>query len=153
MATLQKEFDLPVGFSDHTIGAASAITATALGASIIEKHITLDAAGDGPDDKFSTNPEDFAYMVNQIRLAWASLGSAEVFFSPEEIQSRLLRPSLWITRNVERGELVSNDNVASLRPAGGLPPSEFAKVLGMRFSKAIEKGSPLGWGDLRADAH
>jgi N-acetylneuraminate synthase len=143
METLRKEFSVDVGFSDHTPGSASAVAASVLGASLIEKHLTLDNDGGGPDDKFSANPETFRHMVSDIRIAVRSLGRQELFVAPEEEQSRLLRPSLWITKDVSAGDTVSLDNVASLRPSGGLAPSHLPDILGKKFAEDLSRGTAV----------
>lgn len=143
MATLRERFNTAVGFSDHTVGIVSAITAALLGASVIEKHVTLNPSGGGPDDSFSASPEELKTMVTSIHDALASLGSDDLFLADSEIISRNLRPSIWITRDVIKGEIVSEANVATLRPSGGLPPSKMADVIGKRFKENTPKGSPL----------
>lgn len=143
METLRREFSVDVGFSDHTPGSASAVAASVLGASLIEKHLTLDNDGGGPDDKFSANPETFRHMVSEIHSAIRSLGQSELTVAPEEEQSRLLRPSLWITADVSAGDTVSSDNVASLRPSGGLAPAHLPEILGKKFSADLSRGTAV----------
>lgn len=150
MATLRANFNTEVGFSDHSLGIGAAITAALLGASIIEKHVTLDPSDGGLDDYFSTNPSDLKKMVETIRDALASLGSPELFVSDAEMISRNLRPSIWVTKNVSQGELVSKTNVATLRPSGGLHPSKFAEIVGRRFAVSVTKGTPMSL-DLLSD--
>jgi len=145
MATLRERFDTAVGFSDHTLGIGSAITAALLGASIIEKHVTLSRSDGGPDDSFSADPEELKKMVASIHDALTSLGSADLFLADSEIISRSLRPSIWITTDVNDGEIVSEANVATLRPSGGLPPSKMADVIGKRFTQSLPKGTPLSF--------
>ena len=150
MATLRETFGVAVGYSDHTLGNVSAVAAAALGADMIEKHLTLDTSGGGPDDGFSSNPSTFADLVREVREAVRSLGSAQIFVSAEEEQSRALRPSLWVTRDVAAGEPVGPDNVASLRPSGGLPPEMFTAVEGKVFKSPHPRGTPLSESMLRA---
>lgn len=150
MATLRKTFGVAVGYSDHTLGSASAVAAAVLGADMIEKHLTLDASGNGPDDGFSSDPPAFARLVGEIRDALGSLGSDQIYVSAEEEQSRALRPSLWVTRDVVAGEEVGPDNVASLRPSGGLAPAMFGAVRGKLFNSTVARGTPLSESILRS---
>jgi N-acetylneuraminate synthase len=143
MSTLRANFGVAVGYSDHTLGSASAVAAAVLGADMIEKHLTLDASGGGPDDGFSSGPAAFAHLVSEVKEAISALGSEQVYVSEEEEQSRALRPSLWVTRDVAAGELVGPDNVASLRPSGGLPPDMVNAVQGKPFKSAVSRGTPL----------
>ena len=143
MRTLESEFDLPVGFSDHTIGIGVSIAAAVLGATIIEKHVTLDTLGRGPDDGFSADPETIKGLVNGVREAIDAIGSSEFGFDDSEVGSRNLRPSLWITRDVSAGERISPENVMTLRPSGGLPPSAIDEVFGSWFTQDVAFGTPL----------
>ena len=149
MATIRERFNTEVGFSDHTAGIGPAIAAAVLGARLIEKHVTLDSSGSGPDDAFSAGPQELKALVRGIADALASLGSRELYVADSEVISRNLRPSLWITRDVEAGELVTTSNVATLRPSGGLPPSNFHDVLGMKFSESFRRGTPLAFEKLK----
>jgi N-acetylneuraminate synthase len=143
MATLKKDFGVDVGFSDHTYGPTTAVAAAVLGASMIEKHLTLDTTGGGPDDRFSSDPVTFRQMVSEIQLAIRSLGQEQLFVAPEEEQSRLLRPSLWVTADVTRGDTLTLENVASLRPSGGLAPAQLPEVIGRKFTASLPKGTAL----------
>lgn len=149
MATIRERFKTEVGFSDHTPGIGPAIAAAVLGANLIEKHVTLDSDSGGPDDAFSVGPEVLKALVRGITDALASLGSRELFVADSEVISLNLRPSLWITRDVDAGELVSESNVSTLRPSGGLPPSKFREVLGKKFSESFPRGTPLTLEKLR----
>jgi len=148
MATIRERFKTEVGFSDHTAGIGPAIAAAVLGARLIEKHVTLDSSSSGPDDEFSVGPKELKALVGGITDALRSLGSRELFVADSEIFSRNLRPSLWITRDVDAGELVTESNVATLRPSGGLPPSNFHEVLGRKFSENFPRGTPLSFEKL-----
>lgn len=148
MATIRKNFNTEVGFSDHTVGLGSAITAALLGASIIEKHVTLDSFRGGPDDAFSVGPEELRALVRGIDDALSSLGSPELFVANSEVISRNLRPSLWITQDVQKGDIVTEKNVSSLRPSGGLPPSKWREVLGKRYADDFSRGTALSFEKL-----
>lgn len=143
MDTLSTSFGTKVGFSDHTVGNGAAIAAAILGATLIEKHVTLDKSGHGPDDAFSSTPIELATLISEVEAACAAIGEPEFRYSQSEETSRNLRPSLWIVADVQAGDVVSHENVASLRPSGGLPPAAFPTVAGKRFKEPLLKGTPL----------
>lgn len=130
---------LPVGLSDHTQGSSVAMAATALGASMIEKHIGLDRSG--PDGGFCTLPGEFAEMVRGVHEVAAAMGEVRYGPLPSEASTLALRRSLWIVRDVKAGELVSEESVRSLRPAGGMLPG--TPVTGWVFTRDVKAGSAL----------
>jgi pseudaminic acid synthase len=140
---LAKAFDVPVGLSDHTLGTAVPVAAVALGACIVEKHLTLSRAEGGPDSAFSLEPAEFRTMVEGIRTAEQALGSAQHGMGAAEARSRSFRRSLFVVRDVRRGEVFTADNVRSIRPSGGLPPREIGSVLGRRAARDVAGGTPL----------
>ena len=143
--SLSTLFGTRVGLSDHTLGSAVTIAGITLGAVVIEKHLTLNRKAGGPDAEFSMEPEEFRSMVEDGKSAFESLGSASHYRSDSESESVRLRPSLWVTRRVSAGERVTQDNVRSLRPSGGLPPVTWPQVANRRFSQDFEMGTPLTW--------
>jgi pseudaminic acid synthase len=140
---LAEAFDVPVGLSDHTLGTAVPVAAVALGACIIEKHLTLSRAEGGPDSAFSLEPGEFRTMVEGIRTAEQALGSAQHGIGIAEARSRSFRRSLFVVRDVRRGEVFTAENVRSIRPSGGLPPREIGNVLGRRASRDVARGTPM----------
>lgn len=138
-------WEVPVGLSDHTLGIAAAVAAVALGACIIEKHITLSRNDPGPDSAFSLEPDQFRQMVDGVREASASLGGVRYGPSRSEEASLRFRRSLFAVRDIDAGERFTSDNVRSIRPASGLPPRDLDRLLGMTASKRIERGTPLAW--------
>lgn len=143
MKTLSEAFDVKVGLSDHTLGIGVAIAATTLGASLIEKHVTLRRSDGGLDSAFSIEPNELRTLIHESRAAKASLGSPNLVASSSENESARLRPSLYIAENVKAGEIISNSNVRSVRPSGGLPPDEISNILGMKFADTYPMGTPL----------
>jgi len=141
-------FGVKVGYSDHAPGVGVSAAAVALGATVIEKHLTLDRADGGVDSDFSLEPAEFRQLVDACADAAAALGGADVWSTSAEAESIRLRPSLWVTANVQAGDLVSPDNVRSVRPAGGLPPVEIDRVMGKRFTVDSSTGTPLSWAIL-----
>jgi pseudaminic acid synthase len=142
---LARRFGCPAGLSDHTMGVAVPIAAVALGACIIEKHLCLSRADGGPDGAFSLEPQEFKVMVDAVREAEKALGVAQMAPSPSEVNSRRFRRSLFVVENVKQGELFTQRNVRSIRPADGLHPRHFLEVLGKRAASDVEQGTPLSW--------
>jgi pseudaminic acid synthase len=142
---MARKFQLPVGLSDHTMGIVAPVAAVALGACIIEKHITLSRADKGPDSDFSLEPQEFRAMVDAVRTTEEALG--EVRFSPSahEQNSLTFRRSLFVVQNMKQGEQFKNSNVRSIRPAHGLHTRHLLEVLGQRAACNIEAGTPLSW--------
>jgi N-acetylneuraminate synthase len=142
---LAAAFGLPVGLSDHTLGLAVPVAAVALGAAIVEKHLTLERAAGGPDAAFSLEPAELAAMVAAIRVAEAAVGHVSYEVQPREAASRQFRRSLFVVADVAAGERFTAENLRSIRPAAGLPPAALAQVLGRRATRDLAQGTPLAW--------
>lgn len=142
---LRDLFDCQVGLSDHTLGTAVAVASVALGATVIEKHLTLDRAAGGVDAAFSLEPAELAHLVIDSRLAWQALGGVHYGPTEKEHGSRRFRRSLYITRDLEAGEVLTVENLRSVRPGEGLPPRYLEIVLGRPVRRAVKKGTPLSW--------
>ncbi|WP_219471735.1 pseudaminic acid synthase [Nonomuraea rhizosphaerae] len=134
-----------VGISDHTPGIGAALAAVALGACLIEKHVTMDRGDGGVDSAFSLEPAELATLVVESERAWQSLGSAVIGPRASESEGLRFRRSLYVVRDVRAGEPVTEHNVRSIRPAGGLPPAAAAEVMGRRFARDATIGTPLTW--------
>ncbi|MBI2045814.1 MAG: pseudaminic acid synthase [Parcubacteria group bacterium] len=150
MQTMQSVFpEHVIGYSDHTLGIAISITAVALGAKVIEKHFMLDDGVHTVDDKFSLNPSELKQMVSSIRMAEQSLGSSRKAPSVLEKNEKLkARRSLWVIRDIKKGEKLTEKNIASLRPALGLSPMFYDLVMVAKASRHLKKRKPLEWGDI-----
>jgi pseudaminic acid synthase len=148
---LARRYAVPVGLSDHTMGIAAPVAAVALGACIIEKHLTLSRSTPGPDSAFSLEPQEFREMVEAIRIAERALGRVHFDLSPKELASRRFRRSLFVVEDIEKGEAFSANNVRSIRPSNGLHPRHLDQIVGRRAAKTIKRGTPLSW-ELIADA-
>jgi N-acetylneuraminate synthase len=140
-----RRFGVPVGLSDHTMGIAAPVAAVALGACIIEKHLTLLRATPGPDSGFSLEPHEFKAMVEAVRSAEKALGEVYFGLSDKEEASRVFRRSLFVVEDVKRGEIFTAGNVRSIRPGYGLHTRHLSEVLGKRATCDIERGTPLSW--------
>jgi len=148
---LARRFEVPVGLSDHTMDIAVPIAAVALGACIIEKHLTLSRSLKGPDSAFSLEPAEFKAMVDAVRVAETALGEIHFGFTDRERSSRVFRRSLFVVQDVRQGETFSEENVRSIRPGHGLHTRHLSQIVGKRASRDIERGTPLNW-DLVAKA-
>jgi pseudaminic acid synthase len=137
------QWGVPVGLSDHTMTSVTAISAVALGATIIEKHITMRRSDGGPDGAFSLEPHEFALMVRDIREASDAIGSARFGPSPSEVKSLKFRRSLRAVSEIRAGERITSHNVRSVRPAGGLMPDDFASIDGSIAARDIAIGDPI----------
>lgn len=146
ISALRDEFRCPIGLSDHTLGIAVPVAAVALGACIVEKHLTLARADGGPDAAFSLEPDEFKQMVDAVRVAEKALGTVRYGPTESERESLRLRRSLWVVADVVAGERFTPGNVRSLRPADGLAPKHFDEVMGRRATRDVRAGEPLDWG-------
>ena len=136
MLTIHKEFDVDVGYSDHTLGVEVGIAAVTMGASCIEKHFTLDKTMDGPDHKASLEPKELGVMVSSIRNIEKALGSSEKKPSPSESSNiKVVRKSIITNQNIKKGDLLTDKNIAVKRPGGGISPMQWDEVIGTTASK------------------
>jgi N-acetylneuraminate synthase len=142
---MARRFGVPVGLSDHTMGIAVPVAAVALGACIIEKHLTLSRSVPGPDSAFSLEPHEFKAMVDAVRTAEKALGEVHFGLSEKEEASRVFRRSLFVVEDVKQGEKFNMVNVRSIRPGHGLHPRHLTEVLGKRAAQGIKRGTPLSW--------
>lgn len=143
---MKKRFNCPAGISDHTVGIGVSIAAASLGAKLIEKHFTLSRKIKTPDSFFSIEPCELKMLVENIRIAEKALGRVYYGFDKGEKQSRNLRRSLFAVQDIKKGQLFTNDNVISIRPAYGLLPKHINNILGKKAKKDIKMGTPLSWG-------
>lgn len=149
MQTIGREIGVPIGYSDHTLGIAVSTAAVALGATVIEKHFTIDKSMSGPDHSASLNPDELKAMVNSIRAVEQCLGSATKAPTATELPIRaLVRRSVTLLRDIEAGATLQGDDVALLRPGTGIPPAELERVAGRQARKAMTAGTTLNWSDL-----
>ncbi|MGX6606687.1 pseudaminic acid synthase [Micromonosporaceae bacterium Da 78-11] len=142
---LAQMLELPIGLSDHTLGIGVPIAAIAFGACLIEKHVTLDRADGGVDSAFSLEPAELKSLVEESVRAWQALGTTHIGPTASERESLRFRRSLYVVEDVRAGDLVTERNVRSIRPTGGLAPDAIATVLGRTFTADAAKGTPLTW--------
>jgi len=142
---MRKLFNCEVGLSDHTMGIGASLAAVAKGATVIEKHFTLSRSDGGVDSAFSMEPNEMEQLVLESKRAWLSLGKISYGVSDAEKPSRMLRRSIYISKDVQKGEVFSKNNIRIIRPGLGLPPKYFDIILGRRAKKKLAKGTPLSW--------
>ena len=145
---MKKRFDIPVGLSDHSMGAFSAATAVALGANIIEKHFCISRAIKNPDSTFSMEPDEFRDMVAQVREVEKAMGKVSYGVSKQEETNACFRRSLFVVKDIAAGEKLTPENIRSIRPAYGLKPKYYKEVLGKVAKHEIKRGTPLSFEDI-----
>jgi pseudaminic acid synthase len=138
-------FGVPVGLSDHTLGTATAVAAVALGACVIEKHVTLDRSRGGPDDAFSLEPGELKTLVRDARTAWEAVGRPNYERTESERGNVQFRRSLYFVRDLRKGDTITPDAVRSVRPGFGLPPAALDTVIGRTTARDIEANTPVAW--------
>ncbi|MEH8230492.1 pseudaminic acid synthase [Aeromonas veronii] len=142
---LRQRFGVEVGLSDHTLGSATAIAATALGATLIEKHFTLARADGGPDCAFSMEPAELTELVTSVNTAHAALGVADYQLTASEQGNRAFRRSLYLVRDIAAGDVLTAAHIKSVRPALGLPPADYDRLIGKRVNRSLSANQPLSW--------
>lgn len=140
---MAKRFGVLTGLSDHTIDNTTAIAAVVLGACLIEKHVTLDRNGGGPDDSFSLEPKELAQLCRDSKTAWKALGQVNYERKESEKGNVKFRRSLYAVKEIQAGEIFTPENVRSIRPGFGLPPKYYEQVIGKVANKNIAKGTPM----------
>ena len=145
IADMKQTFDIPVGLSDHSMGHLGAVTAVALGANIIEKHFCISRAIENPDSSFSMEPDEFSEMVEQIRQTEKAMGQVFYGVSKQESNSITFRRSIFVTKDLKKGDMLTNDNVRIIRPGYGEKPKYIDDILGMKVDRDIEYGSPFSF--------
>jgi len=142
---LRARFGCEIGLSDHTMGTEVAVAAVALGATVIEKHLTLARADGGVDSTFSMEPPEMARLVTESARAWQAIGRVNYGPTDAEKPSLQFRRSLYIVKALAQGELITSEHVRAIRPGLGLPPKHLDAVIGRRAAIAIARGTPLDW--------
>ena len=143
MVNMAEVFNVPVGLSDHSMGSVGAVTAVALGASIIEKHFCLDRAMENPDSVFSMNPEEFSSMVKDIRQAQRAIGVVSYGPTEQEASNIVFRRSVFCVKDIKKGEEITTENIRIIRPGYGMEPKYYEEVLGQRALRDIKRGTPM----------
>ena len=145
IADISERFDVLSGLSDHTIDNATAVASVALGACIIEKHVTMDRKGGGADDSFSLEPKELTRLCKDCKTAWQALGKINYEAAAAEKVNIKFRRSLYVVEDIGIGEKFTSDNVRSIRPGFGLAPKYFDKIINQKAKQNISRGTPLSW--------
>lgn len=145
VADFADRFGVISGLSDHTMGITVPVVATTLGARVIEKHFILDRSIGGPDASFSLNEDEFTAMVKAVREAEVAVGVVDYTLTEKQQKGREFSRSLYVVKDIRKGETITEENVRSIRPGYGLHPKYLQQVLGKRMKKDVEKGEPLSW--------
>ncbi|HSB22340.1 MAG TPA: pseudaminic acid synthase [Burkholderiaceae bacterium] len=145
IADMQQRFDAVIGLSDHTLDNTTALAGVALGAVLIEKHLTLDRQGGGPDDSFSLEPRDLSALCRDAHTAWEALGRVDYGRKSSELGNVKFRRSLYFVKPLKAGEIVTADAVRSVRPGYGLAPKHLERVLGRRVRRDVGFATPVAW--------
>lgn len=149
IAHMRELFQCEVGLSDHTLGVGVAVAAVACGATVIEKHFTLNRSEGGVDAAFSLEPHELASLVEETARAWEGLGQIHYGPTAAEERSVLRRRSLYIAQDLRPGDALTPENLRRIRPGHGLSPRYYEQLLGLKVGKAVKKGTPMSW-DLLA---
>ena len=147
---LRELFGCEVGLSDHTMGVGVSVASVALGATVVEKRVTLGRAEGGVDAAFSMEPAELSSLVIETERAWQSLGRVSYGPTQHEVKSLNFRRSIYITRDLQAGDVLDGSNIRVIRPGAGLAPRYYELVLGRRVRHAVSRGTPLNW-DLLLD--
>lgn len=142
---MRELFACEVGLSDHTLGIGVAVASVSLGATVIEKHFTLNRAHGGVDSSFSLEPQEMKTLVEETRRAWQALG--QITYGPTEAEKKsvVFRRSLYITKDLKAGDVLDKNNVRSMRPGDGLHPKYLDLVLGKKVVLDVNSGTPVRW--------
>lgn len=145
MVNMKNTFNVKVGLSDHSLGSEVALGAVALGAEVIEKHVILDRNIGGPDSSFSMELDEFGEMIKQIRNLEKALGKVEYSLDEKKIKNREFSRSLFFVQDIKKGDIITKENMKSIRPGFGMHPREYENILGKKINCDIEKGTPVDW--------
>jgi N-acetylneuraminate synthase len=145
IADMASRFGLVTGLSDHTIDNTTAITSVAMGASIIEKHFTLNRQGGGPDDSFSIEPHELKALSDGVRTAWQAMGHVDYGLKSSEVGNAVFRRSLYVVRDIAQGELLTSNHIRSIRPGYGVPPKHLDRFIGKIAVRSAARGTAVTW--------
>lgn len=142
---IEREFDCVVGLSDHTLGTVVSVASVAMGASLIEKHVTLSRKDKGPDSEFSLEPHELKELCDDTKSAWLAIGKAGYERKPVEEASMKFRRSVYFVKNLKSGDVITETDIRRVRPGYGLPPKYFDSLIGARVNRDIEFGTATSW--------
>ncbi len=142
---IANRFNVVAGLSDHSLGTAVSVAGVALGACVIEKHVTMNRKDKGPDSDFSLEPEELKRLCVETKIAWESLGKASYEHKPVEENNMQFRRSIYVVKDIKAGERITMENIRRIRPGYGLAPKYFEEVIGRTARVDLERGTALHW--------
>lgn len=142
---MRELFSCEIGLSDHTTGIGAAVAAVGHGATVIEKHFTLNRDDGGVDSAFSMEPNEMELLVTETERAWQSLGKVKYGPSKIEYNSKVFRRSLYISKDMKKGDILNKRNLRAIRPGLGLKPKYYETLLGCKINRDVKKGTPVSW--------
>jgi pseudaminic acid synthase len=142
---MKELFDCHVGLSDHTMGIGVAVASVALGATVIEKHFTLNREDGGVDSAFSMEPHEMSALVTETEKAWQAIGKITYGPTNAEKKSMKFRRSIYVSKDIEPGDILTKENIKNIRPGYGLEPKYYDQLIGKKVNSFIKKGTPLSW--------
>lgn len=145
MIDMKEKFDVPVGLSDHSMGSLGAVVAVAMGASIIEKHFCISRSIDNPDASFSMEVNEFAQMVQEIRLVEKAIGDVQYGITSQELENVSFRRSIFAVEDIKEGDSLTQENIRIIRPGNGLAPKHYKDIIYKKVNRDIKKGMPLSF--------
>jgi sialic acid synthase SpsE len=146
---LQQVFpDCVIGLSDHTMGIGASVASIALGARVVEKHFTINRADGGVDSTFSMEPAEMKSLVIESERAFLALGEVQLTVQKEEVKNTMFKRSVYVVKNINKGEQFTRDNIRIIRPGDGLPPKYYELMLAKTAQRDYKIGSPLTWESL-----
>ncbi len=148
---LAKRFNVIAGLSDHTLGTTVATTSVALGASVIEKHVTLSRQEKGPDSEFSLEPNELNRLCKEAKIAWSAMGHAGYERKASEMENIKFRRSIYVVKDMKAGEEFTTENIRRIRPGFGLSPKYFEQIIGKKSKADIKQGTALCWKVINHD--
>ena len=143
IADIKNKYNLVVGISDHTLSNITSVSSISHGASIIEKHFTLDRMGGGPDDSFSLEPDEIKELCESAYIAWTAQGEVDYSRKTSEIENVKFRRSLYFVKDIKKGDLITDEHIKSIRPGFGMKPKFLKSVIGLEASRNIYRGAPV----------
>jgi N-acetylneuraminate synthase len=146
---MRELFDCEVGLSDHTMGIGASIAAVAHGATVIEKHFTLDRLDGGVDSAFSLEPHELELLTVETERAWQSMGRVIYGGVRDEEKSKIFKRSIYIVKDMVVGDVFTEENIRIIRPGNGLPPKDYDHIIGQSINCSAKKGTPVSWNILR----
>ena len=146
---MKENFKIPIGFSDHTIGIHASVSATAIGADLIEKHFTLDKTLDGPDHKLSSDPTEFKELVKGVKIAFQSRGQSQKVVVEKQDTIQAMRRSVSAKFNINNGTIIKENMLSVRRPGGGIQPHDIDRVIGSIAKNNIDIDSIIKWENIK----